>query len=156
LLALTGDSIDNVPGVPKVGPKTAAKWLAQYGTLDRVIANAHEIAGVVGENLRNTIEWLPQGKRLLQVKIDCELGVSPLDLKLVAPQKDKLRSLYDRFEFKQWLRDVNGARPDPAGVIADRAARQDTRMFSDAANAEAAPNPPAPVPRHYETVLDEA
>src|SRR5438552_2132284 len=65
LLALTGDSVVNIPGVPKVGPKTAAKWLAQYGTLDAVIGGAAEVPGVVGENLRATLEWLPQGKRLL-------------------------------------------------------------------------------------------
>src|SRR5439155_1352167 len=68
LLTLTGDAIDNVPGVPKVGPKTAAKWLAQYGTLENVIAHAAEIPGVVGENLRSVLEWLPQGRRLLTVK----------------------------------------------------------------------------------------
>src|SRR5580765_8416540 len=64
LLALTGDAVDNVPGVPKVGPKTAAKWLTQYGTLDAVIEHAAEVSGVVGENLRATLDWLPQGKKL--------------------------------------------------------------------------------------------
>ena len=82
LLALTGDAVDNVPGVPKVGPKTAAKWLGQYGTLDAVIGHAGEISGVVGENLRATLDWLPQGKRLLTVKTDCALPVAPTDLKL--------------------------------------------------------------------------
>src|SRR5438105_1920501 len=65
LLTLTGDSIDNIPGVPKVGPKTAAKWLVQYGTLDNLVNDAPAIGGVVGENLRQTLDWLPQGKRLL-------------------------------------------------------------------------------------------
>src|SRR5450432_2614720 len=73
LLTLTGDAVDNVPGVPKVGPKTAAKWLAQYGTLDNIVAHAADIGGVVGENLRATLGWLPQGKRLLTIKTDCEL-----------------------------------------------------------------------------------
>ena len=73
LLTLTGDTVDNVPGVAKVGPKTAAKWLAQYGTLDNVLAHAAEIPGVVGENLRATLDWLPQGRRLLTVKTDCAL-----------------------------------------------------------------------------------
>ena len=73
LLTLTGDAVDNVPGVAKVGPKTAAKWLAQYGTLDNVIANAHEIGGVVGNNLREALEWLPQGRKLLTVRTDCDL-----------------------------------------------------------------------------------
>ncbi len=85
LLALTGDSIDNVPGVAKVGPKTAAKWLTQYGTLDAVIAHAGEIGGVVGENLRKALEWLPQGKRLLTVKVDCELPTKGADLPLGEP-----------------------------------------------------------------------
>src|SRR5205823_1121634 len=80
LLTLTGDSVDNVPGVPKVGPKTAAKWLAQYGNLDNVIAHANEISGVIGENLRRSLEWLPQGRRLLTVKTDCDLSVEPTDL----------------------------------------------------------------------------
>src|SRR6516164_2326481 len=73
LLTLTGDAIDNVPGVAKVGPKTAAKWLGQYGTLEQVIAHAGEISGVVGENLRQALAWLPEGKRLLTVKTDCAL-----------------------------------------------------------------------------------
>ena len=78
LLTLTGDAVDNVPGVPKVGPKTAAKWLAQYGTVDELIAHAAEIPGVVGENLRASIDWLPQGKRLLTVKTDC-FAMEPLE-----------------------------------------------------------------------------
>ena len=75
LLTLTGDAVDNVPGVAKVGPKTAAKWLAQYGTLENVMAHAQEIGGVVGENLRAALDWLPQGRRLLTVKTDCTLAV---------------------------------------------------------------------------------
>jgi DNA polymerase I len=71
--ALVGDVVDNVPGVSKVGPKTAAKWLMEYGSLDAVVANAHKIKGVVGENLRATLDWLPQAKRLLTVKTDCSL-----------------------------------------------------------------------------------
>ena len=80
LLTLTGDTVDNVPGVAKVGPKTAAKWLAQYGSLDNLVAHAHEIPGVVGNNLREALPWLPQGRRLLTVKTDCELPVKPHDL----------------------------------------------------------------------------
>ena len=68
LLTLTGDAVDNVPGVAKVGPKTAAKWLAQYGTLDNSSRMRDEIGGVVGENLREALDWLPQGRRLLTVK----------------------------------------------------------------------------------------
>src|ERR1700682_4108993 len=108
LLTLTGDAVDNVPGVPKVGPKTAAKWLAQYGTVDELIAHAAEIPGVVGENLRASIDWLPQGQRLLTVKTDCTLGLKPTDLRIGVPEPDKLRSLYERFGFKSWLRDPPG------------------------------------------------
>ena len=67
LLTLTGDAVDNVPGVAKVGPKTAAKWLGDYGTLDNVMVRAGDIGGVVGENLRATLHWLPQGRKLLTV-----------------------------------------------------------------------------------------
>ncbi len=109
LLTLTGDTVDNVPGVPKVGPKTAAKWLAQYGSLDSIIAHAGEIPGVVGENLRATIDWLPQGRRLLTVKTDCELSLRPTDLALAQPDIAALKPLYERFEFKSWLRDIPGA-----------------------------------------------
>ncbi len=80
LLTLTGDAVDNVPGVAKVGPKTAAKWLAEYGTLDQVIAHAGDIGGVVGENLRAALDWLPQGRKLLTVKTDCTLPVTPTGL----------------------------------------------------------------------------
>ena len=108
LLALTGDAVDNVPGVAKVGPKTAAKWLAQFGTLDEVIAHAGEIPGVVGDNLRATLDWLPQGKRLLTVKTDCALPASPTDLRFGPADADRLRPLFERYEFKSWLRDGKG------------------------------------------------
>ncbi len=157
LLALTGDTVDNVPGVPKVGPKTAAKWLAQYGTLDNVVAHAAEIPGVVGENLRATLGWLPTGRRLLTVKTDCALPVAPKDLKLEPADAERLRSLFDRFEFKSWLRDMQGgsgmaAAVDAAGAIVERAAKVDTRMYADTDSPS--PHAPPPVPRHYETVLD--
>jgi DNA polymerase-1 len=160
LLALTGDAVDNVPGVPKVGPKTAAKWLEKYGTLDEVVAHADEIPGVVGENLRATRGWLPQGKRLLTVKTDCTLHVAPTDLVITARDVEKVRSLYERYGFKSWLRDapVGASKDEAAGAIADRASRQDTRTFADAGarDASVAGAAPPPVPRHYEAVLDAA
>ena len=160
LLALTGDTVDNVPGVPKVGPKTATKWLTQYGSLDAIVEHASEIPGVVGENLRRTLDWLPMGKRLLTVKTDCELPVTLADLKPAAAHAESLRALYERFEFKSWLRDIqDGAeKPDVAGAIADRASRQDTRTFVDADRRDSATESatPPPVPRRYETVLDVA
>ncbi|MEP7205338.1 MAG: DNA polymerase I [Casimicrobiaceae bacterium] len=132
LLTLTGDAIDNVPGVAKVGPKTAAKWLNQYGSLDGVMARAAEIGGVVGDNLRQALDWLPQGKRLLTVKTDCDMPVAALDdLKLATPDRAALRELYGRYEFKTWMRDIEavakGADPDPASDRgADAAASQAT------------------------------
>ena len=103
LLTLTGDAIDNVPGVAKVGPKTAAKWLGQFETLDNVIAHASEIGGVVGDNLRKALEWLPQGKRLLTVRRDCTVDTSVAELTLGSPAVERLRELYERFEFRSWL-----------------------------------------------------
>ena len=71
---LVGDAVDNVPGVPKVGPKTAAKWLMEYGSLDALIANAGAIKGVAGENLRGALDWLPMGRALVTIKTDCDLN----------------------------------------------------------------------------------
>ena len=79
-LTLVGDAVDNVPGVEKVGPKTAAKWLAQYGTLDDVVAHAGEIKGVVGDNLRRALDWLPMGRKLVTVKTDCPLEAEVPDI----------------------------------------------------------------------------
>ncbi|MGE5169621.1 MAG: DNA polymerase I [Rudaea sp.] len=146
LLALTGDAIDNVPGVAKVGPKTAAKWLAQYGTLENVIAHADEIGGVVGENLRRVVEWLPQGKRLLTVKVDCDLPVEIAELTLHEPAFDRLRDLYDRYEFKGWLRDLG--RTDVNVEIAPKPARD-----NDTAQRAAEAMPAAQAPQvDYETI----
>ena len=151
LLTLTGDSVDNVPGVPKVGPKTAAKWLEQYGTLDNVIAHAAEIGGVVGENLRQVLTWLPQGRKLLTVKTDCALPFEPADLVVRRADPAALRNLYERFEFKSWLKDVSGA--SEAGAAERAPAGADPER--EAAPPPAAPRQPAPE-RNYETVLDQA
>ncbi len=113
-LTLIGDPVDNVPGVAKVGPKTAVKWLAQYGTLDNLIAHAGEISGVVGENLRNALDWLPQGRRLITVK--CDVPLQARFDELVAPQQDteQLRTLLEQFGFKTWLRELNNAQQTPS------------------------------------------
>src|SRR5207248_6527784 len=81
-LTLVGDSVDNVPGVDKVGPKTAAKWLEQYGSLEEVVRHADEIGGTVGENLRKALDWLPKARALLTVKCDLKLPVKLEELKL--------------------------------------------------------------------------
>jgi DNA polymerase-1 len=144
LLALTGDAVDNVPGVPKVGPKTAAKWLAEHGTLDNVIANAGAIGGVVGENLRAAVSWLPQGKRLLTVKTDCVLPFAPQELVMQPYDAAKLRELYERFEFRSWLKDVAD----------DKAA---ATVVAAAEESDAEPEVTRPlIARNYETVLDNA
>jgi len=107
-LTLIGDSVDNVPGVEKVGPKTAVKWLSQYGTLDEVVAHAGDIAGVVGENLRKALDWLPQAKRLLTIKCDVELPLKLADLAPKPQDSAKLTELYDHLDFKTWLREIEG------------------------------------------------
>jgi len=105
-LALIGDAIDNVPGVDKVGPKTALKWLAQYETLDNLIVRAGEIGGTIGENLRQRLDWLPQGRALLTIKCDVELPVKLEDLAHAPADKAKLAALFERFEFKSWRREL--------------------------------------------------
>jgi hypothetical protein len=79
-LSLIGDTVDNVPGVPKVGPKTAVKWLTEYDSLDNIIASADKIGGVVGQNLRDTLQWLPMARQLVTIKCDVALDVGPADL----------------------------------------------------------------------------
>jgi DNA polymerase-1 len=105
-LTLVGDTVDNVPGVNKCGPKTAVKWLTQYGTLDNLAAHAGEVGGAVGENLRGALEWLPMGRKLITVKCDVPLPVHYDEL--VAPPQDSenLRTLLLGFGFKTLLRDV--------------------------------------------------
>jgi DNA polymerase-1 len=138
-MTLVGDSVDNVPGVEKVGPKTAAKWVAQYGSLDEVMRHASEINGAVGENLRKALDWLPKARRLLAVKCDVKLPFGLEDLKLVPRDDRRLTELLSRFGFKTWLKEAP-------------------------ANAAETPAAPAPVPearraeieRRYETLENEA
>ena len=108
-LSIIGDAVDNVPGVPKAGPKTANKWLAEFGDLENLMANADQVKGVVGENLRASLEWLPQARQLITVKTDCDLsphlpGLDDLHAK--AEDAALLRELFERYAFKTWLRDV--------------------------------------------------
>ncbi len=110
-LALVGDAVDNVPGVDKVGPKTAAKWLEQYGSLDEIVRNAGAIGGVAGENLRKALDWLPTARKLVTVKADCDLGpqVESIDESLRLRDEDPaaLRALFERCEFRSWLRELD-------------------------------------------------
>jgi len=105
-LTLVGDTVDNVPGVPKVGPKTAVKWLQQYGSLDDIIAHADEIGGKVGENLRDCLDRLPLSRQLVTIKCDVALDVGPDELLRTAPDESLLRDLYSELEFKTWLAEV--------------------------------------------------
>ncbi|MHB1586936.1 MAG: DNA polymerase I [Acidiferrobacteraceae bacterium] len=113
-LALTGDPVDNVPGVPGVGPKTAAKWLAQYGSLDALLHSAHEIQGKAGESLRQALEHLPLYRDLVTVRCDVKLDTRLSDLKRRIPDEDALRALYARLEFKTWLGELGGVRREPS------------------------------------------
>ena len=106
-LALTGDSVDNVPGIPKCGPKTAAKWLAEYGTLDGVIESADSVGGKIGEILREHISILPLSKKLVTIKTDCELPMSLNDLDRKAPDVEQLLVLYSELELNQFLQQLS-------------------------------------------------
>jgi len=114
-LTLVGDAVDNVPGVDKVGPKTAVKWLTQYGDLDAVLARAGEIKGAVGDNLRRAIDWLPQARRLVTVKTDVELPVSLEELAWRDEDTEKLRELFATYGFRTWLREVSPPSPASGG-----------------------------------------
>ena len=108
-LSIIGDAVDNVPGVPKAGPKTANKWLAEFGNLDNLMTNADQVKGVVGENLRASLDWLPQARQLITVKTDCDLSphLPGLDDLHAKPEDAALlRELFERYAFKTWLRDV--------------------------------------------------
>ncbi|MEO6917906.1 MAG: DNA polymerase I [Collimonas sp.] len=164
-LTLIGDTVDNIPGVSKVGPKTAVKWLAQYDTVDQVMANAASIGGAVGENLRQVLDWLPKAKELVTVKTDCDLSAHMVSIpeSLIAPAQDNdtLIELFTRYNFKTWLRDLSA--PGAASGAAATAGSGKTatpEVGVAAAGAESAA--PAQsglfdtVERHYETVLTEA
>lgn len=118
-LALMGDSVDNIPGVPKVGPKTAAKWLNEHGDLDAIMANADAIKGKVGENLRDSLEQLPLSRELTTIKCDVVLPQSIEELIPADPDSDALRELFTRYEFKSWIEEL-GADGDSSN--ADEAA----------------------------------
>ena len=133
-LTLVGDTVDNVPGVEKVGPKTAVKWLSQYGSLDAVIAAATEIGGAVGKNLRNAVDFLPLGRKLVTVRCDLELPVSIDDLKPREADRSQLAELFLRYEMKSWLKEVRGAADKPLADSAE-ASRQEPPAGATVVNA---------------------
>ncbi len=117
-LALVGDAVDNVPGVDKVGPKTAVKWLAQYSSLDAIIERADEFKGATGENLRRALDFLPLGRRLVTVACDLDLPLGVEALLPTQPDAARLAELYSRLEFKSWLSDLqSGAASGEAAAV---------------------------------------
>jgi DNA polymerase-1 len=115
-LALVGDSVDNVPGVEKVGPKTAVRWLNDYGSLDGVLQHAGSIGGAAGENLRKAVPWLPTARQLLTVRTDADLSEQVPTLQALSARpadEQALRRLFQRFEFRTWLKDMDGKAATP-------------------------------------------
>ena len=149
-LTLIGDTVDNVPGVEKVGPKTAVKWLTQYGTLDNLVAHAQDIGGVVGENLRKALDWLPKARELITIKCDVALPAPVTTLQPLEPDRAQLKALYAQFEFKTWLREVqdSGFRNRDSG---DGEASGESQASGVGGQASVSSGPV-----EYETVLTEA
>jgi DNA polymerase-1 len=115
-LALIGDTSDNIPGVPGVGPKTAAKWLTEYGSLDNLIAHAADIKGKAGENLRAGLAQLPLARQLATIKCDVPLEFRPADLTRQAPDTARLRELFHELEFRTWLAELGGVNVQPTAT----------------------------------------
>ena len=112
-LALVGDTVDNIPGVPKVGPKTAAKWLDNYGDLDTLVARADEVGGAVGNRLRENLDKLPLYKELVTIVRDVELPLTLEELKPRTPDADRLQALFERLELRSLLRHIEVDQRDP-------------------------------------------
>ncbi|MBA5605723.1 DNA polymerase I [Duganella sp. FT3S] len=152
-LTLIGDTVDNVPGVHKCGPKTALKWLTQYDSLDGVMANAASVGGAVGENLRKALEWLPRGRQLITVKTDCDLSghMSTITESLVARPEDveTLLAFFTRYGFKTLQRELSAASgkaaPAAAAAAVAVAGGVTEDMFAE-----------APAELRYDTVLTDA
>jgi DNA polymerase-1 len=157
-LALMGDAVDNVPGVEKVGPKTAAKLIQQYGSLEEVVAHAGEVKGVVGENLRKAAQWLPTGRILLTVKTDVPLPFEIESLVQGEPDREKLLALYERFGFRglreALLKGEDGGRSSSGGAPATGAAVIPGKAGIPPP-ASAAASTAFVDTRRYETILDE-
>jgi DNA polymerase-1 len=158
-LTLVGDTVDNVPGVEKVGPKTAVKWLSQYDSLDGVITHANEIGGVVGENLRKALDWLPLARQLVTVKCDCDLSghhESVLaSLQQSAEDKLALKAFFEKMGFRTWLRELNAALA--AGNETTPNGESGALFAAYAADENDTPSvPAAPVQKHYEAIFSDA
>jgi DNA polymerase-1 len=154
-LVLVGDTSDNVPGVEKVGPKTAVKWLKEYGSLDNIVANAENIKGVVGENLRKALTWLPTARQLITIR--CDIGIQE-NLSDLAPQvqdKEKLAELFERFEFRSWRKELDNM-PDAVSTITSKLATlgpTSSAIPSVTTDMFAVTQHVANTSRNYETIL---
>jgi DNA polymerase-1 len=149
-LSLTGDSVDNVPGVTKCGPKTAAKWLAEYDSLDGVMSNADKIGGKVGEYLREALPTLPLSRELVTIKTDVPLQLHSSDLTLRERDVPKLLEMYERYGFKAALKDLEaegqGIGSQASGIESVPA------TVNSSASATEAPSPELSIPGEYELV----
>lgn len=139
-LALVGDTVDGVPGVAKCGPKTAVKWLTQYGNLDNLVANAADVSGVVGQKLRDHLDFLPLGKKLVTVVCDLPDLPAPTGLTATPADTETLRELYTRYQFRTWLAEIDG--PEAAASVP-----------AQTVGVPDAPRPTEKIPVHYETVF---
>ena len=161
-LTLIGDTSDNVPGVEKVGPKTAVKWLTQYGTLDNIVSHAGEITGVVGENLRKALPWIPTARELITIRCDVGIQESLSDLAPRAMDKNKLAELFEHFDFKSWRRELDTMGGEPVSVTPLTMPTSSGDLF--APTSETINTPPTettvdytPITtRNYATILSEA
>ena len=153
---LVGDTVDNVPGVQKVGPKTAAKLLLEYGSLDNLMAHADEVKGVVGENLRKAVDWLPTGRQLLKIRTDCDLnGYVPElpsleTIRLGQPNEADLLAFYEKYGFKGLVRSRGTGASESSG-----ASKPAKAAFVPQDDLFAEPEPVVTVTgdKHYETIL---
>jgi DNA polymerase-1 len=132
-LALVGDAVDNIPGVPKCGPKTAAKWLSAYDTLDNLIAHAEEIKGKIGENLRASLSQLPLSRELATIKLDVSLEKGPADYQPVEQDSDQLRQYYQWMESNRLLATLDDGAEDEQEEVVDRAPVNYETLLSESA-----------------------
>ena len=153
---LVGDTVDNVPGVQKVGPKTAVKLLLEYGSLDNLMANADQVKGVVGENLRKAVDWLPTGRQLLKIRTDCDLNEYVPELpsletiRLAQPNEADLLAFYEKYGFKGLVRSRGAAAPESA---ASKSSAKVAFVPNDDLFAEPEPVVTVTGDKHYETIL---
>jgi DNA polymerase-1 len=154
-LTLVGDSVDNVPGVEKVGPKTAVRWLNEYGSLDALVQQAGSIGGATGENLRKAVDWLPTARALITVRTDTDLSTQVPTLEALRsrpPDPQVLRRLFERFEFRSWLRDVEQGAGIGSALVSENGKEGKPSEARSAKEASAEERPAV----QYETVLTEA